>query len=675
MKRIVLIFIAVALLYTGLGFLPGRTFAPLDLPLDFGAWKHDPAERVRVSNSLLSDVVVQFIPWDLEIRRLISNGELPWVNRFAGEGGPLFANPQTAMFSPFTWPRLLFGLDGWAVMALLKMIAAALSMYWLSRELDVPSPQAAFSAIVFATAGYSIVWLLWPHTNVFVLLPALAAAAYRLMKEPRTRNAALVVLTAALCTAGGHPETLFVGVAGIWIFLVWEAEKRREFGLMAIVPSSVGALLGFLLLAVQLIPFFAILGQSHASTIRPLLPHEFRLFGVLSQVLPGVLGSPLRGELDLTAVAGAESFNHRTGGYIGAIVLLAIAIAWRDLSPSLRRGLVIGIVALIASWYPPGLWPVAKYIPVVRMLALEYGVILFVIFGALASGPALAALAVRSRRKLGVALLVVGSLTLIGGLVPLVAPSSLRSAARGGIETLRARGALQQPAAVYEQRLDYYLSAAGLTAARRVAIPGALWLIAGFALWRRRVLLLAGAAAAELIAFGIGFNPAVPMTSLPPKPDVLAPVTGEHFVAAHFEIFPANLGTAYGVRDVVSYDVLNSKARVAELEAAGYAPITHTFNPILSPEETRRIAKLGVKWVLSRDDVANARRVAGPPSPAVGLYELDGAAPVTVPRNTPPRGLIAGAIVSMLAALAAVAWLRLYALPPVTMPRPSATSS
>lgn len=653
MKRVLLLFLAIALLYTGLGFLPGRTFAPLDLPLDAGAWKSEPTQRVRVSNSLLSDVVVQFIPWDREIRRLFARGEFPWVNRFAGDGGPLFANPQTALFSPFTWPRLLLGLDGWALMALLKLIAAALSMYWLARELDIPRPQAIFSAVVFATAGYTIVWLLWPHTNVFALLPALAAAAYRLMKLPELRNAALVILFAALCTAGGHPETLLVGVVGIWIFLAWEAEKR--FGLLALIPSSLGALIGFLLLGIHLAPFFAILGESHAATLRPHLPHPFRAFGALSQVLPGILGSPLRGELDLTAVVSAESFNHRSGGYIGALVLLAIVIAWRQLTPALRRGLVIGIVALVVSWYPPGLWPVARHVPLIRMIALEYGVILFALFGSLAAGPALGVLAVRSRRKVGVALMIVGLVAFISGLIPALAPSSIRSAARGGIDTLRARGHLQQPAEVYEQRLDYYLSAAGATAVRRVAIPGGLWLLAGFALWRRRPLLLAIAAAGELLAFGIGYNPAVRMTDLPPKPAALASIDANHLIAAHFEVFPANLGTAYGVRDVVSYDVLNSKYRVEQLMKAGYDPVSHTINPILTPEQQRELARLGVRWLIG---------------PGGAVQELEGAVAVPMPPNEPPRGILVGAVISLLAALAGAAWLRLYALEPVS-PIPS----
>ena len=342
MKRIALFFLAISLLYAGAGLLPGRTFAPVDLLLDFDAWKDDPAQRVRVSNSLLSDVVVQFMAWDHEVIRLVRDGQQPWVNRFAGEGAALFANPQTALFSPFTWPRLLLGFDGWAISSILKLLAAALCAFWMARELDVPVPQALVSAVVFATSGFCVVWLLYPPTNVVVLLPGLGAAAIRFMKEPRRSNAALLVLFAALCTAGGHPEALFVGVAGLGAFLLWVAKRNPRLGLLSAAHAGLGAGLGFLLLGVQLVPFFALLAQSHAGGARPGMEHSFRLWGVLSQILPGVLGSPLRGELDLTAVARAESFHFRAGGFIGAIVLVAIALSWRALTPALRRGLAVG---------------------------------------------------------------------------------------------------------------------------------------------------------------------------------------------------------------------------------------------------------------------------------------------------------------------------------------------
>ena len=676
MKRTTLIFLLVAMIYVAPGFLPGRTFATLDVPFDFGAWKPDPTQRVRAANSLLSDVVVQFIPWDHEIRRLFASGQNPWVNRFAGDGGPLFANLQTALFSPFTWPRLLFGLDGWAVMALLKLLAAALCAYWFAREMDVLPPQAVVSALVYATAAYTIVWLLYPITNVFAVLPGLAAAALRLMKEPSLRNAGLVILFAALCTAGGHPETLFVGVLGIWIFLAWEAEKRPDFGLGALVPSTVGALLGFLLLFVQIAPFLALVGNSYASEIRPQLPHDFRLWGVVSQILPGILGSPLRGELDLTAVVSAEDFSHRVGGYVGALVLLAIIVAWRSLTPILQRGLMIGAVALIVSWYPPGVWPVLRHAPIVRVVALEYGVVLFVLFASMAAGPALDRVASRRRRKIGAALIIAGAIALLAGVLPALpaARPALARVARSGIEELRERGHLPQSVDVYEQRLAYYLTAAGTTTVKRVAIPAALWLLAGVTLaapLARRALLLSVAAVGELVAFGAGFNPAVPITKFAPEPETIALVkrldpARQFLIAANFEVFPANVGTIYGVRDVVSYDVLTSKQRVKRLIAAGYNPPLHSINPMLSADQTRALAALGVRYVLSRTDVPNARRI-GPPAPAVGVYELIDAVPPPVPANASPPRVVTGAIVSLLALLASGVWLRLYTLAPPTV--------
>lgn len=673
MKRLSILFLLLAIAYTGAGLLPGRVFAPVDLLRDFDAWKSDPAERVRVSNSLMSDVVVQFIPWDTEIVRLLQSGELPWVNRYAGEGGPLFANPQTALFSPFTWPRLAFGLRGWVVFALLKLLAAAFCSFWMARELDVPRRQAAVSAAVFTTAGYTVVWLLWPHTSVFVLLPGLAAAALRLMKEPRRRNALLTIAFGALCTAGGHPETLFVGVIGIWVFLLWEADRRRDLGLRSVVPPSVGALLGFALLSIQLVPFFAVLSDSHAGAARPDLAHWFRGWAVVSEILPGILGSPLRGELDLTALASTESFHFRASGFIGAIVVFAILAAWRSLTPTLQRGMLIGAAALLLSWYPPGIWPLFRHAPVLRVLALEYGVVLFVLFGSMAAGPALAIVASRQRRSAAILAIVAGSALLVAGILPAVpaARPALTRIARGGIEELRARGQLRQAAAVYERRLDGYLRSAGTTALRRAALPGALWMLAGVTLLlpvARRELLLSSLAIGELLAFGIGFNPAV-RDALPSEPPAIAVIrqldpAGESLLAAHFEVFPANAGTLYRVRDVVSYDVLESESRVAALTEGGYDSLAHTVNPILTPDQTHALARLGVRWVLSRSDVADARRIAGPPAPNVGVYELRGVIPAPPPANLVPSGFWVGLALSLIAAGVALAWLKLFTLAP-----------
>lgn len=622
---------------------------PVDLPRDLLAWKHDPSIRVRVSNSLLSDPVLQFNVWDGEIRRMLADGERPWVNRFAGDGGPLFANPQTAMFSPFTWPRLLFGVYGWAITALLKLMIAAICAYWLARELEVARSEAIVSAIVFACSGEMIVWLLFPHTNVLALLPGFLAACLRLIRQPEEKHAALVILFAALMTAGGHPEILLVGVIGCAVFLIWTTERTHKWGLLGAIPAGVGAFFGFLLLGVMLVPFGFLVQNSWAAAARAQTVHPFRLFTALSQFIPGILGSPLRGELDLTALPRVEAFSIRAGGFVGAIVLISIIASWRELSDLLRRGLKIGVVALVISWCPPGIERAIRSAPMLRLLALEYCATLFILFAAMAAGPALYALASRRRRKIGTLLAIAGGALLVAGVLPALPPMrpTLVSYAHMLIEQLKARGHLQQATAVYEQRLTYYLAAAGTTALRRIALPGLLWLIAGIALLLGRRNVVIGAALLELFAFGVGFNPAVPLDAAPPMPAAIAQIRkldprGHWLIAANFEVFPANLGTSYGVRDVVSYDVLTSRARTEQLLPAGYDPLLHTMPPAPDPAV---LARLGVRFVINRDG---------------SVTEVPHPIPQPMPVNARPEGIEIGAIVSLLALGLCVGWLRLY---------------
>ena len=209
---------------------------------------------------------------------------------------------------------------------------------------------------------------------------------------------------------------------------------------------------------------------------------------------------------------------------------------------------------------------------------------------------------------------------------------------------------------MYEQRLGYYLDAGRATAVRRVALPGLCFALAGIGLIRGRKSLVAAAALAELIAFGYGYNPAVPMTDVPPEPRAVTEIrrrdpANQYLVAAAAEAFPANLATLYGVRDVIAYDALNRRTRIEQLVAAGYDPQLHSFGPSFTPEQTRVLATLGVKYVINRTGT---------------IQELPHATPIALPANAPPRGIVAGAILSILAALASVVWLRLYRLPPVT---------
>jgi hypothetical protein len=108
-------------------------------------------------------VALQFIPWDVEAQRALREHRMPWRNPFASDGAPLFANPQTALSSPFTWPRLLLGLRGWAWSIYLKLLVGSLSLFWLARELRIEARAACILAVVFIWSGYVTTLIYHPH--------------------------------------------------------------------------------------------------------------------------------------------------------------------------------------------------------------------------------------------------------------------------------------------------------------------------------------------------------------------------------------------------------------------------------------------------------------------------------------------------------------------------------
>jgi hypothetical protein len=128
----------------------------------------------------------------------------------------------------------------------------------------------------------------------------------------------------------------------------------------------------------------------------------------------------------------------------------------------------------------------------------------------------------------------------------------------------------------------------------------------------------------------------------------------------HFEIVPANLSTLYGIRDAVAYDALSTNTRVTRLLPAGYDPLLHTSNPIFAPEEVPRLAELGVRFILSRGDVAGATRVGRLSRPCRRRLRDAGAIPRPLPPNQRPPRLPAGIVITVLAILGSVVWLRLY---------------
>lgn len=655
----------VAVLYVGPGLVPGRVLLPLDILDGLGAWKEDPDERRPAANAALSDAVLQFLPWDTEVRRQLVAGRFPWIDPYSGEATPLFTNPQTALLSPFTWPRLVLGEQGWGLCVFLRLWIAGLAMLWLASEMGAARGPALVSALVYQSAGLTIVWSMYPLANVTATMPLFAAATIRLMRDGVSRlRVVSVIAAAALATAGGHPESLAMGVISTLILLGWTygwEERRRLSWVLG------AAFAGFLLLAVVTIPFLIAATESwmgEARSERP--PFHLRPSAIVAQILPGFLGGPLADELDLSTLWGPEeSFPTRSTAFVGAVVLVGLAATGRGLPLVLRRGLAVGVAGLVLSWCLPGIESAMTRLPLLKQTLPGYRAVGFVLFGAAAAGPALFALASRRRVVLG-SVLAVGGLALIGaGLTPGLpaARPAVTSAAHWGLAQLDRRGALPNPPEIYEGRLPVYLDAIAATARRRVAIPGLAWLLVGMGLLVGSPagrLVIVGAVG-ELVAFGFGYLPSAPAGGHPlPRPiAALAELDPDRsfLLVAGPGVFPPNLGTVFQVRDLRSYSLLESAERMRWMRKLGYERVAAFafFGPELKVGQRDKLAAAGVRFFLSREAVAGAVMVAGGLPPRVGVYELPGARRAAGLRMEPPPGVVTGALLSVVALGLAIA--------------------
>ena len=75
-------------------------------------------------------------------------------------------------------------------MAVLKLFFGALGAFVLARTLGMRFPGALTTGLIFAFGTLYVVWLSWPLTNIFPLIPWLLVLAERLVRRPAPLPAA-----------------------------------------------------------------------------------------------------------------------------------------------------------------------------------------------------------------------------------------------------------------------------------------------------------------------------------------------------------------------------------------------------------------------------------------------------------------------------------------------------
>ena len=298
-----------------------------------------------------------------------------------------------------------------------------------------------------------------------------------------------------------------------------------------------------------------------------------------------------------------------------------------------------------------------RTLPVLALVNPLYAWLGFAFFMTLAAGRALVvALADDGHPRAGFVLSIGGAALLVAGLLPVLPLTSSRieNVIDRKLAENRRNGVLTSPTAYYESRREEYRRLVRRTAIHRAAIPGAVILLAGIAWRKRKPGLVTVLALAEVFVFDLGYLPVVrardPLVTSQLL-DVVQELDPGHqwMIAAGPNVFPPNLSTLAGIRDVRSYDALESSRVITSLTAAGYDPRTLGIRDDLSEDDVGALKRLGARFLLMREQPVHSVWRAGGRPPAVGLYDLgQDAARSALPRNTIPEGFTAGSGVTVL---------------------------
>jgi hypothetical protein len=348
-KRAGLAYVALVAAFFAAPLFTGALQIPTDILYDWLPWRAAVAKRPVPLNPLLSDVVLQELPYRTLVRSRLLALEAPlWANEM-GAGQPLLANGQSTPFAPLHLLALpLPSPRAFAVSVAWEILLGLLLMHALLLRLGAGWPGAAFGAVAAGFSTFMIAWAYYPLAMTAAWIPGLFLGILLLRHGERGSFAGLVICGVGLA-ASGQPEILgFTALAAAAVALalaIRSVPGRGRFVLRLLGAGSLTACLA----APVLLPVLEQLPHSQRMELvrrspDSMQPPPFEARMALPLLDPLAFGSPRDGNWD-----GPWNFNELCSDYAG-LLTLAVALA----GAAIFRGriavaLLGGLVALLAS--------------------------------------------------------------------------------------------------------------------------------------------------------------------------------------------------------------------------------------------------------------------------------------------------------------------------------------
>jgi hypothetical protein len=326
-----------------------------DFLTEFAPWAHLRPDGYLNKNGLLNDVPLQFIPWRTAVTTAYLSMELPFFNRAAAAGSPLWENLQAGVLFPLTWAQLIFSPGAASLfIAMSKLLLALFGMYLFLRGLKVSQLASLFGAVAYGFGGFTITFLLFPHTGVTALLPLLCYWLLQMSQtgSPRAMAASAAVL--GLMFYAGHPESVFhAAFVALPLALCLTLNTTLQRSTLLIRYFLVGVL-ALALAAPLLLPFvkwlphtqrLAAIEENPAMVSAP--PFEAATF--IPFVLPNYFGNPR-----VHNYRHSYNFNDMASQYAGLTTLI-LALFAAITAPRRHLFWIVLLLSLVALTFPPPL--------------------------------------------------------------------------------------------------------------------------------------------------------------------------------------------------------------------------------------------------------------------------------------------------------------------------------
>jgi hypothetical protein len=338
-------FISVLILSSLYLLLNQKYFFPADVLNNIPSFSESGWERPK--NSLLADPVFQFEPWRDFAKKEILSGRIPLWNDLNGGGAPLFANSISSVLFPLNFIYYVFPERiGILLISIAKLFLFSFFTYLYLRSIKVNKSISFLGAVIGSFSGYMILWLHWPQTNLYIFLPLLLFLTEKIRSKNKFvfRWYILVAISYSLVILGGHPETLFHIFLLHSFYIIYRFYKQKKL----IMRTTLAIFVGFLLGAVQLIPFIEYLFYSFALENRASIAFSIYLptLGFLYNFFPFLFGAP--NFLYYKPFNPQSNFQEMTGGYVGFVTILIVLFCFyfiRKKTPA-----VFWFFVILISW-------------------------------------------------------------------------------------------------------------------------------------------------------------------------------------------------------------------------------------------------------------------------------------------------------------------------------------